>query len=88
FAVFTTGSNTSHTGSTPTISSNNPNKNPSPITISTTRTTGSTVLGSINVLRSDTNSIKKASIRNIKQRHEIEETINRLLKKSKIGNRN
>ncbi|CAG8647938.1 4765_t:CDS:2 [Funneliformis mosseae] len=74
--VSTTGSNTPHTGSTPTIGSNNPNKSPPPTTVPTAHITSSTVFGSINVLRSNTNSIKKASIRNIKQRHKIEETIN------------
>ncbi|CAG8451369.1 130_t:CDS:1, partial [Funneliformis caledonium] len=85
-AVSTTSSNTPHTGSTPTIGSNNPNKSPPLTTISTARTTGFTVSGSINVLKSNTNSIKKALTRNIKQRHEIEETINQISKKSKIGN--
>ncbi|CAG8505480.1 6741_t:CDS:2 [Funneliformis caledonium] len=62
--------------STSTINSNNPNKGPSPTTVLTAHTTGFIILSSINVMRSDTNSIKKASIRNIKQRHKIEETIN------------
>ncbi|CAG8759041.1 13755_t:CDS:1, partial [Funneliformis caledonium] len=59
FAISTTGSNTPHTGYTPTISSNNPNKGPPPTTVPTACTTGSTVPSFINMLRSDTNSIKK-----------------------------
>ncbi|CAG8608221.1 12218_t:CDS:1, partial [Funneliformis caledonium] len=58
-AISTTSSNTPHTNSTPTIGFNNFNKGPPPTTVPTACITGSTIPGSINVLRSDTNSIKK-----------------------------